>query len=370
MDKGANDVARISQEPIAIPGNPFWIVLKRFGRDELVAAFVNVLGTALVACFSSNVLVLALAGPVIEKIGFFPAHFWEALGVYRTTPAHVRKRLSAYLKHALAGGFLSLVEDVLVHDPCYTLLMIAGLRAYPGAPVWLLAAGSFAAAVVIVSLLETSVTELRYLALKRRLTVSGFGQERYFEARFMISKAGPGPQEVISNLAKEFGMDPPRRLEYHDLYLAHRLGSYSGRKPKVRLRDRTADGGGTLRSFQVVYTRASEMVPRKFDQYRFFPIRKEKLYYPLEAGAPVPVFHPQVCGSEVIREVRFTRLVANNKPLLVSVDILQDDRPFYVLEMKTHRDVRTMVAAMRLVMGTLPVVQTTHGKTELLGAVD
>lgn len=372
MDRNGKqfDLNRLAHEPIAVPGHPFWIVFKRFGRDEAIAAVVNILATVVASCFYSNIIVLALAGPIVEKIGFFPAHFWEAVGVYRTTAVQHRKKLSSYLKHAFANGSISLVEDVLIHDPCYTLLMILGLRTYPGVPIWLLAATSFVVAVVIVSLFETSATELRYVLLKNKLRRSGFGSESYYESRFMISNTGRDPKDVIVDLANEFKMASPKRMEYHDLYLEHQMKSYSGRKPKVRLRDRTLGESERLCSLQVVYTRPSEVIPRRFDQYRFFPIRKEKMYFPIEIGGLDKEKHSKISNFKTIKEVLFTRFVAHNKKLLISVDVVWEGREFYILELKTHKDIKVMMAAMRWVMETLPVVQTTHGKSELLGVVN
>lgn len=377
MDPVTTPSSLLAQAPISVPRHPFWTVLRRFGGDEIIAAIVNILATTVAAVFSSSPLTLALAGPIVEKIGFFPAHLWEAWGIYRTTPPRHRKKLRTYLRQAMAGGSVSLVEDLLVHDPCYTVLMLLGLRAYPQAPVWLLAAASFVIAVVIVSFLETSITELRFWALKKCLRRNGFGSETYFEARFLINREGRNPECEMVRLAEELGLGSTRRLEYHDLYLRHGLPMYSGRKPKMRLRDRTTDDGGKLRSLQVVYTKATEVVPQQFDQCRFFPVRKNKMYYPLLDGEGVPDFKPTFLRRKIgltvtkpIKELSFTRLVANNKQLLLSVDIVKDDRPYYVLELKTHKDIRIMLAAMRMIMCTMPVVQTTQGKSELMGVSD
>ena len=65
------------QEIIKLPGSPFWNVFKRFGRDEIIALFVNVLGTSIAGIWIFNNLLLSIIGPVIEKIGFFPGHFHE-----------------------------------------------------------------------------------------------------------------------------------------------------------------------------------------------------------------------------------------------------------------------------------------------------
>ena len=82
-----------AEKPIKIPGHPFWNVFKRFGRDEFIALITNLVGTFIVYTFWSNPLLLALAGPILEKIGFFPAHFYEGWVVYKTSPPHKRKSL-------------------------------------------------------------------------------------------------------------------------------------------------------------------------------------------------------------------------------------------------------------------------------------
>ena len=105
----------IAEEPIKIPENPFWQVFKRFGKDELIAMFVNVISTVVVSFFSVAPLVLSFAGPVLEKFGFFPANFLEARKIYKTTPERKRKKLSHYSKRAFKRSLTSLIEDILVH---------------------------------------------------------------------------------------------------------------------------------------------------------------------------------------------------------------------------------------------------------------
>jgi len=58
---------RLSEEPIKIPKNPFWVVFRRFGTDEFVAGVVNVLSTIIVALFTTSPIILSFAGPVLEK---------------------------------------------------------------------------------------------------------------------------------------------------------------------------------------------------------------------------------------------------------------------------------------------------------------
>jgi len=69
----------IDDAPIMLPGSPFWSVFRRFGRDELIAMIINVIGTAIVNFFIAIPLILSIAGPILEKIGFFPAHLRRRL---------------------------------------------------------------------------------------------------------------------------------------------------------------------------------------------------------------------------------------------------------------------------------------------------
>src|SRR3989338_10901706 len=108
---------RLAQEPIHVPGNPYVEVFQRFGRDEAIAGILNIAGTAGISLLTQSPVILSLAGPLIEKLGFFPAHFKEAWDVYRTTPEENREPLANYIKRALNGGSTSLLEDVLIHDP-------------------------------------------------------------------------------------------------------------------------------------------------------------------------------------------------------------------------------------------------------------
>jgi hypothetical protein len=372
------------ESKIEVPGHPFWNVFKRFGRDESIAMLVNILGTGILSLFSASAWALAVVGPVIEKIGFFPAHFWEAWKVWRTTPESKRKPLRHYFKKAVRGGGISLAEDVLIHDPIYILLMMVGMGVYPGAPAWLLAGASFVIAVFGVAGLELGCTELRYWLFKRHLFARDFELEEYYEARFLIS-AEKEPVEVLDRLCEEFGLDTEMELDFHDRYFQVDIPHYSGRTPKARLRDRgneemAAKGrpwGAKARSVQVIFTRAVERAPAKLGQYRYFPIRKDKIYHLLD-GSCMPTRLREVKDDSVramlermrkkdsYTEVRFRRKLAHNKDLLASVDRVRGDNPCWLLELKTHRNIRLLMKAMRFVMMEFPVMQTTDSKQELV----
>ena len=363
----------ISQEPISLPGSPFWNIFKRFGRDELIALFINVLGTAAAAVMFSNVWILVIAGPVVEKLGFFPAHFWEAWKIYSTTSDDERKPLRHYVRRALKGGGVSLAEDILVHDPIYIGLMIFGIGYLQGVPPWILAAVSFVIAVAAVSGLELGVTEFRYWLFKHKLTRMGFGLERYHESRFLINSSVE-QQELVDCMAKEFGLSDPKQLSYADSYFDNQLPHYSGRLPKIRLRVRDRTDGSTMKTAQVVYTRADEVAPEMLDQCRYFLIAKAKLYFVLDEDASqsiddiqnqsVKAMLKKAVKDDRAQPIRFNRMLARSAELLVSADASPDGRSFFVVEIKTHRNIRLLMKAMRFLMKRFPVIQTTRGKME------
>jgi adenylate cyclase class IV len=363
----------LANEPINVPGNPFWNVFKRFGRDEAIAMIINVLGTAGLAFVTTNIFLLSMIGPIIEKIGFFPAHIKEALEVYNTTPEKRRKSRLFYVKKAFKNGSKSLLEDILVHDPIYIILLLVGLKLYPATPVWMLSAFSFVVAVIMVSGLEVSFTEWQYLRFKNKLKKCGFGFENYYESRFLISTI-KNPNKVIKDLAKEFNLSDIRTMHYQDIYYSNKLPEFSGRTAKVRLRRRTDTPKSWMQTAQITYTRATEISKRKPDQCRYFPIRKEKMYAFMKYKMPKSIGQiknsavrsllKKACDTEQPQKVNFVRTVAYNEELLISTDKVHGNNPFYLLEIKTYKDTNLLKEAMRYVMRELPVVQTTHGKSD------
>lgn len=372
------------QQLLELPQNPFWDVFTRFGRDEVIAGIINVAGTvgleALLGSSGSTLSptarksLLAITGPVIEKIGFFPAHFKEAWQEYRSTPPEHRAPLSHYLKKGLRHGVKSLLEDVLVHDPLYAGMMYAGLSAYPAAPAWMVAGSSFAAAVLAVAGLEVGWNEWQYARFKRSLQRAGFGQESYYEARFLVEREHDA-DEALEQMARRFQLSVRHTGTYHDRYFSTILPEYSGRTPQLRLRRRLVDKDREVRSAQIVYRRASE-IKTGLEQFRYFPSWKEKLYFMLEQEMPLHIaeIKPEAARTILQRaqhgdhyaDVQFTRAIVHNpRTLLVSADNVDQARPFYVVEIKVRQDRRLLQEAMRYVMHTLPVLQTTQGKREL-----
>ncbi len=375
---------RLAREPIAIPGSPFWDALKSFGRDEALAMVINIVGTVgvdfalqrdLLGTFGEEEqrVILTFAGPVIEKFGFFPAHLKEAYDIYQTTPADQRDPYSHYVALGLKNGSKSLLKDILIHDPLYAVMMYSGLHFNSGTPAWMIATVSFIGAVFAVAGLDVAYDETKYWKLQRKARKAGWGIEDYFESRFLIDERIE-PEKIVEGVMREFSLSDQQRGEYHDRYFESLLPELSKRVAKVRLRERQLGEENTFRTAQIVYTRAGEIAQKNPQQFRYFPVEKRKIYFALDQEMPQSVdqikdarakdFLNERIGS-ALNEIRFTRLIAKNPELLVAADCLDMVRPFNVVELKTRTDTKLLQEAMRYVMLTYPVLQTTYGKADL-----
>jgi hypothetical protein len=344
---------RLLNEPIVLPANPLTEVLKVFGRDQVIALLVNTLATAVAGSFVANATILALAGPIMEKIGFFIGHIKEPSGIKK--------------------GFRSLIKDIAAHDPIYAFLMYLGLKLYE-VPAWMLAISSFVIALAIVAVGEVVVTEIRYRLQFIKYKRMGFKLESYFESRFYIKKANT--EEILEDLVKEFGLFKRETAKYHDLYFESRLKNYNGRIPNFRLRQRTVQNNQTL---QIVYTKPAEMPDRYPRQFNYYPSRKDKLWVSLPESMPWKI--EDIKDKEIrsfarkimikpTREIFFTReAIRNPKNILISVDQIETSgEPLTVIEIKAHLDgesKKMLIKAMRYVMLKYEVIQTTHSKNSL-----
>jgi len=256
--------------------------------------------------------------------------------------------------------------------------MYLGLTIYSGTPVWILAVLSFVIAVVIVSALEVGFNELMFKYLKIKLKRAGFEIEKYYEARFYVEAKTP-PDEMIKDMMKYFNLKSTSYHEYIDRYFYTNLPSYSGRIPKLRMRKRDKKEGGFMQTAQIVYTRAAEISKRGLSQYRFFPLYKEKIYAFFDQEMPETIDEIQ---NENIRKVftKYSNSVESEKicfqralaydpeTLLISVDYIHEgtEKDFYLVELKAYKDKILLKNAMKYVMNKFSVVQTTHGKYDLI----
>lgn len=345
---------KLIEEPIILPRNPIWEVMRVFGRDEVLALIIGTAGTALVSLFAAQPLILALTAPVIEKVGFFIAYIKE--------PAGIKK------------GFMSMLKDLVAHDPLYALLMVIGLKLYT-MPAWLLSISCFVIALGLVAFGEVIITEVRYRLQFFRYRKLGFKSESYLESRFFIRNGNT--TAIINDFSETFNLPIRAQAEYHDLYFAHHLESFNGREPMLRLRQRTLEAVQTL---QIVYTKASEFARNHPNQFNYYPSRKDKVWVKLDQDMPWTMndiadsrirSFAQSISDKPTREIFFSReVVRNPDTILVSVDHIKNGTELLtVIEIKSRLDSaskQVFIQAMRHVMLKYEVIQTTHGKSALI----
>jgi hypothetical protein len=396
---------------IRLPANPFWEVFKTFGRDELTGGVIALIATAIIeasfyaynggtlgAVFGSGgsggveiaagvatftatqMLLLAFAGPVLEKIGFFVWHFKEARDTYNTTPVIYRKDYGHYVKQALRGGGKTLMWDILLHDPLYVLLMLFGMKLHPSTPAWLLVPVAFGVAVVAVAFLEVAVNELRYKWFTHKLCKRGFDLEQYYDARLYLDPS-VDPKEVITVLKNRFLPDQPiHGRHYQDHYYPVGLSDYNGRQGRLRVRHRDAGDNEEWQSTkgkqpktttaQYIYSRTVEDSSKGVGQFRFFPRIKDKHYnmhHSLHEALYQAELDAKALGSKedpVI--IDFDRyMVADHDTLYMAVDAVNDS--WRVIELKVYPDkLQLLIEAMHFVMHYFPAQQTTDRKIDLI----
>ncbi|HLC72812.1 MAG TPA: hypothetical protein VJH37_04480 [Candidatus Nanoarchaeia archaeon] len=370
------DKKNIADEPIVLPGSPFWNVFRRFGRDQTIATVIDIVGTGIVSLFITNILFLSLTGPIIEKIGFFIGNIKDAIAIYKTTTKEKRKSFSSYLFHGIKKGSVSLIEDLVVHDPIYILIMYFGLSTYTSTPIWLLAGAAFIFSIFVVAFIENIIDEYRFSRLKKSLINSGFKSESFLESRFLIQKNN-NINEMIKKLKKHFNLKLVNRQIYEDDYLDHNFTHYSGRKPKVRIRSIKDTKLKNIGRLELSYSRHYELDKKDIHQWRFFPAKKEKFSYNLDKKYNLSElkkkelrwFTKKLAIQKGSQKINFKIILyyknKNSNELIISIDEVKGLENLYILEVKVVNDIILLRKVMRFVMLEFPVIQTTREKSEL-----
>ncbi len=364
------------EQPIKIPGNAFWNVFKRFGRDETLAALLDALVTNFISKFIFSPFILSFIGPLIEKIGFFPMHAKDAWDSYKASPKKHKQPFSFYFKKALRGGTKSLLQDLFIHDPIYIFLVYMGILYYPSLPIWLIAGTGYLIGIFMVSLLEISFTETAYFFFKKRMKRLGFTQESFLEARFLVSTR-KRPSQVMSIITKRFRLPPARQVIYHDKYFHTNLRTYLGRMPKLRLRSVTNAVTNKISSvIQIIYTKAYEETSSTLEQHRYFPVKKERFtFYPKQTRLKdITSIKEKLVLAQLKRfltkrdcyNITFARLVTHNQDISIHTDKIKSIKQFYIIEIKTNKNINLLKKIMRFIMVEFPVVQTTQEKSEFI----
>lgn len=363
------------------PANPFWEVFKTFGRDELTGGVIALVATAFIeggfyfyngeGIFTPlQMLCLAIAGPILEKFGFFFWHFKEAKNIYKTTPVDDRKPYEFYLKKAFRGGLKTLIWDLLLHDPLYILLMLFGMKVHPSTPAWLLVPIAFAIAVVAVTVLEVTFNEIRYFFFRREKRQRGYELESYLDARFYLDSKIDA-LVVIERLRDQFLPDCEiYTRSYEDHYFTAELPKFNSREGKMRLRRRGKDEGESI-SIQYIYTRTIEDGRSTVGQFRFFPRKKDKhyrMFSDFDTALVVAKNEAAELGcKDKPQKIEFQRFMAyRSDTIFIAVDSINGD--LRVIELKVYHDKpKLLIEAMRFVMHHYPARQTTHRKIDLMG---
>jgi len=334
-----------------------------------------------VATTATTILALALAGPIFEKIGFFIGHLRDAYKVYKETPSSDRKSLDFYLKKAFYGGAKSLIQDILVHDPIYTGLMLGGMRFHPETPAFLLVPIAFGLAVILVAVLEVGIHEYRYHRFQQRLFKMGFERETYYESR-MYLEAGHNPEAMISELRDYFFANKSVYcLDYCDDYCigCQELPEFNSRTGRMRLRNRTHGGEEWTNTVQVIYTRTIEDTGTDADQFRYFPAKKDKFYRfmddrtsgddvvaMLDKALVSPWLIKSICKCNQrhpSHRIVFHRWAVYSEELFIAIDKINGHT---LVELKAYpAHLRNLKEAMRYVMHHFPLMQLTRGKADL-----
>jgi hypothetical protein len=381
---------KLAEKPIQLPDHPIVTTLKDFGVDELLAAGVDIVATGIAGSMikgPARMAVLPFVGPVLEKGIFLARHAYDAQKIYKTTPEHLRQSRRFYFKEGLKHGSVNLLKDVTIHDPIYSLGVLAGLYFLPDVPPFILSSLSYAIGVVAVAGIDVAKNEFKFKKFKNNLVKEKFYSETYWESRFMI-RGDKRPQEVMDQLSREFNLTPRGAATFEDTYMQNVLPNFNGRSGKIRFRARGrrehekdspqwGPNSEAINTLQIIYSRAKSNGKKNgLDQFNYYPIEKTKLCLVLEEPATSmetspddakKIVGPYVAPEPHYRRVLFERSLWDSKDIAICTDTVRTQKPYYLLELKVFEDMDLLQQVMRYVMLECPVValQTTQGKGDL-----
>jgi hypothetical protein len=363
---------------LSIPGSPLFNVLKRFGRDELIALFFSIFSTVVVSLFTKNVLLLSLAAPILEKIGFFPGNFYDTYKDYKKNNAFNKSKNTGFnIKSAFKNSFKSLTEDVFLHDPIYVFLMYVLLSIY-SQPIWLITFFSFIMAVFLVSLIEVSFVELSYFKFKRKLKNKGMHYTKNYEAIFKINKT-KDIELLFKNLAKQLNLKNKKKFLIKDIYFENKLKTYSQRKSNLRLRssnfyNNKGEFVDQKNFVEINYGRSKECTNFgiKYDQFRYFLITKEKFKYKIKKPTLSALKEKNKVLYDYLEKyiipkkhrISYYRIVYYNSRISINLDYNSRNN-YCTLEIRSHKNKKLLIQTMQKVMLYLPVIHTTYSKFDI-----
>lgn len=383
-------------EPIVMPPNQYWRVFRRYARDAVVGSSVGAAATGGLAyamesgmvdgpmLFAAKYLgdnapdlILSATSPVVDKAMLVPTHAWDYRSERRNLPEEEWHSRGWHAVEVLKSG----AEDLAFQDVLYFGMMLLGRSYFPQVPPVVLSGMALGMGLAIVPAAEMGIAETLYLSTRLFFKAHRFKRDKYFEARFFFEDHDEA-MDAVNYMAHKYGLCDPYAIEYRDLYFADRMPVFNGRSPYVKLRQRETRSGGMHRALQVVFRIAEEMDPKAIDQFRYFVTRKTryKLYFDQEQTVEgIPDIRDNKTRrflkvlskkGEIVEDLRFRRTLAQAPgKLYVATDIVhtEEDRPFYVVEIKATDRPNDIKAAMAALMRRYPfAIMTTHAKHELL----
>lgn len=208
--------------------------LKQLFRDEVVAAVLSALSTAVVFLIAGAIwgtpeesamtfVLIVLSGPVLEKFAFVAPYARTARGRMREEGIEGGWQFKVWFRYTIEQMkkerfWRVLRADLLVHDPVYTGLM-AGLTLLlmpEGAiEAGTIAVGSFAFAVAIAAYLEVSFEQWRFKRLIGKLGQSCRAVERFGKIRLLV-RGGSEPEKFIQSLRGGLHLGETVKRSYQD----------------------------------------------------------------------------------------------------------------------------------------------------------
>ncbi|MFZ2151365.1 MAG: hypothetical protein WAZ12_01245 [Candidatus Absconditicoccaceae bacterium] len=352
---------------IYVPMNQLVKEAKDLGGAEAMAFGYNVLGTLAVNSFTQNTLTLAVAGPVIEKIGFFFREYIKAVKEHKRTG----KPIPQGFKENLSNGLKNLLVDIGIHDTIYTGLMAYGLSNQMF-DARILAIFSFLIALPPAILVKYSGNELFYHIQKHLTKLNGLEREKYYEARFIFNNHQK-PVSIFEETADKFGLSNYNMSTYHDKYFDHRIAAFSGRKGTLKFREiEDSVTGDKVSNLEIAHTLAKKDYLSKNGVYNFFYSSKEKGKKDLtgmDAEGLFRKFPYRFIIKKPSKEVSFEREIFFDDEVRITFDKITaptNDSIKSVIEVKAYKDTKHLMEVMQFIMGKGNIRLTTQGKNELL----
>ncbi len=372
--------------PIELPWNAYVNASVNFGKEQIIAGCTNIIGTLLSSEFVKNSALtelqkntlVAISGPLFEKVWFYIGSFKHAWDIYRSTDPSIRNLVIRTARE----GTRNTIKDFWVHDPVYLLLMWGWQLLHPNVPAWMLSFISFVLATIAVGVVDVGIDEAKYSFLQKNVVKQWFWVEKYYESRVALFKK-QHMQDILEDLMKEFWLETSQTRKYTDTYYVvnkEKLKSYNGRKPSFRLRsrERTDQEAPARKSAQILYTKSNEITPKEAMHNRYYATKKEKLYFLQNHvdklhtlsdidNSKVRAYFQKILMPTSPQTISFERSLSYDlKWLLISVDEMEEKHAANPLqqtvELKVYKDEALLREAIRYVLTQYPVQQTTMRK--------